>query len=241
MKNALKYINIIVLILIAFIAFEYNIPQKVVKKLFVEKKSTDTNCNYTLQDFDFHYKSECDTPTIIMLGNSLIRGGEWTSLLKRSDLINRGIVGDRIGCICERLKYLDNKNAKIWFIEGGINDLPGEDIDSIFNRFKTIVEYARNKKAIPVINLIVYISPKAGDKYPARMLYKQINKSIKQVNKMLVKYATENKIDYIDLNSVVSKNDLLQDEYTTDGVHLKPKGYQKWTELINAILIKNKI
>ena len=58
---------------------------------------------------------------------------------------------------------------------------------------------------------------------------------------MLVKYATENKIDYIDLNSVVSKNDLLQDEYTTDGVHLKPKGYQKWTELINAILIKNKI
>ena len=38
MKNALKYINIIVLILVAFIAFEYNIPQKVVKNLFVEKE-----------------------------------------------------------------------------------------------------------------------------------------------------------------------------------------------------------
>ncbi len=240
MKNALKYINIITLILLVLIAIEYNIPQKVYKKIFSEKQKS-SECNYTLNNFDFHYKAECDSPKIIMLGNSLIRGGEWTSLLKRSDLINRGIVGDRIGCICERLKYLDNKNAKIWFIEGGINDLPGEDIDSIFNRFKTIVEYARNKKAIPVVNLIVYLSPKAGDKYPARMLYKQINKSIKQLNKMLVKYATENKIDCIDLNSVVSKNEVLQDEYTTDGVHLTPEGYQKWTALINAILIKNGI
>jgi hypothetical protein len=58
---------------------------------------------------------------------------------------------------------------------------------------------------------------------------------------MLIQYASENKIDYIDLNSAVSKNDVLQDEYTTDGVHLKPKAYQNWTELINAILIKNKI
>ena len=58
---------------------------------------------------------------------------------------------------------------------------------------------------------------------------------------MLVQYASENKIDYIDLNSVVSKNDVLQDEYTTDGVHLTLEGYQKWTELINPLLIKNGI
>ena len=98
-----------------------------------------------------------------------------------------------------------------------------------------------HENAILVISLILYISPKAGEIYPARTFYKQINKSVKQLNEKLIQYASERKIDYIDLNSVVSKNDVLQDEYTTDGVHLTPEGYQKWTELINSILIKTGI
>ena len=240
MKNALKYINIITLMLLFLIAIEYNIPQKVYKKIFSEKQKS-SDCNYTLNNFDFHYKAECDSPKIIMLGNSLIRGGNWDSLLIRKDILNRGITGDRMECICERLAYLSNKKAKIWFIEGGINDLPGTGIDSIFNQYKTIVDFVKNENAIPVISLIVYISPKAGEIYPARTFYKQINKSIKQLNEKLIQYASENKIDYIDLNSVASKNEVLQDVYTTDGVHLTPEGYQKWTALINAILIKNGI
>jgi len=240
MKNALKYINIITLILLILIAIEYNIPQKVYKKVFSEKQ-TSLDCNYSLDEFDFHFRAESDSPKIIMLGNSLIRGGDWDSLLNRKDILNRGISGDRMGCICERLTYLSNKKAKIWFIEGGINDLPAIKIDSIFNQYKTIVDFVKNENAIPVISLIVYISPKAGEFYPARTFYKQINQSIKRLNQMLVQYASENKIDYIDLNSAVSKNDVLQDEYTTDGVHLKPEGYQKWKALINALLIKNGI
>jgi hypothetical protein len=240
MKNALKYINIITLLLLAVIAIEYNIPQKVFKKIFSEKQKS-SDCNYTLNNFDFHYKAECDSPKIIMLGNSLIRGGNWDSLLNRKDILNRGISGDRMGCICERLSYLSNKKAKIWFIEGGINDLPASDIDSVFNQYKIIVDFVKNENAIPVINLLVYISPKAGELYPARIFYKKINKSIKQLNEKLIQYGAENKIDYIDLNSIVSKNDILQDKYTTDGVHLNDEGYQKWTALINALLIKNKI
>ena len=82
---------------------------------------------------------------------------------------------------------------------------------------------------------------KSREIYPAGTFYKQINKSVKELNEILIRYASEKKIDCIDLNSAVSKNNVLQDEYTTDGVHLTPEGYQKWTALINAILIKNGI
>lgn len=58
-----------------------------------------------------------------MLGDSITRGGKWTDLLNRSDIINRGIAGDTISCMSERTKYLHGKNAKIWFIQGGINEI----------------------------------------------------------------------------------------------------------------------
>ena len=213
-----------------------------VRDSIIKKEMNSVDCSYLLKYFDFHYKAECDSPQIIMIGNSLIRQGKWTELLNREDVINRGISGDNLPCMCERLKYLEGKKAKIWFIEGGINDLPWRRPDSLFENYKSIIEFAKKENAIPVINLVLYLSPKAGSKFPWRADYHYINNLAKELNTMLIDYAVSNNIDHIDLNRIIAdKQHVLKDEYTTDGVHLTQSGYKEWVKLINKILAKYKI
>jgi lysophospholipase L1-like esterase len=249
MKKTLWTTNSITLILLIFLILHYDIPQKVYRQLFQKKEiqteqsdhQTIINCTYPLEYYDFHYKRESDSPKIIMIGNSIIRHGKWTELLERKDVINRGINGDNLPCICKRLEYLKGKNAKIWFIEGGINDLPGKEPNELFNYYKEIVEFVISENAIPVINLVFYLSPKAGEKFPSRADYKGINKSILELNDLLIEYSKQNKIDYIDLNRLISEDNVLKPEFTSDGVHLTIEAYKLWSIEINRLLSKYKI
>lgn len=211
----------------------------------IEKKISGGggNCQYRLEYFDFHFERESQNPKIIMLGNSLIRHGNWDSLLQRKDVINRGISGDRLECICERLKYLKETGANICFIEGGINDIPGQSLDSLFGYYKRITDFWISQHKIPVINLLLYISPKAGETFPSRKNFKAINDSVEILNYRLLQFAVNRKIDVIDLNQKISNNKqkVLLDEFTTDGVHLQPQGYSIWEKEIRIILKKYKI
>jgi len=162
-------------------------------------------------------------------------------LLGRKDVINRGIAGDNLPCICERLDYLKGKNAKIWFIEGGINDIPEKSPYELFNYYKEIIHFVIEEKAIPVINLVVYLSPKAGESFPWRSDYVTLNNSIIDLNNLLISYAIQNHIDYIDLNKSISDNNVLKEEYTTDGVHLSLEAYNLWCIEIIRLLNRYKI
>ena len=252
MKNILWISNIITFVLLLFMILYYQVPQKVYAKLFktnsippvikIQKDSTGVACAYGLEAYDFHYKKESDSATIIMVGDSHIRNGDWVSLLNRQDIINRGISGDNSTCICERLKYLKGKNAKIWFINGGMNDLPWNSPAVVFENYKRIIEFVKEEGAIPVINLLLYSSPWAGYNYPTRSDYKKINSMVEELNSMLISYAKSNNIDYIDLNPILAdKNKIFKDEYTTDGIHLTNDAYQKWAILIQKILVQKNI
>lgn len=197
-------------------------------------------CRYNLNLYDFHYKKESGNPNIIMLGNSLVRHQNWDSLLSRTDIINRGISGDNLSCICKRLHYLDSIKAKICFIEGGINDLPGQNIDSLVGSYKEIVYYFKNRNIIPVIDLVLYINEKAGETWDRRKDYVLINKDIDQLNDSIIKFARAENIYCIDLNKKLSDTKL-KNQYTTDGVHLTPSAYNIWAAEIKEVLKKHGI
>ncbi len=241
MKKVLIITNLLTLSILVFLFVRrYQFQQN-------QKETATTTqqlpCQYPLKYYDFHYRKETDSPAIIMLGNSLIRHAKWDSLLNRKDVINRGISGDNLKCICERLAYLKNYTAKIVFVEGGINDIPGNNVDTLFNYYQQIINFWWTEKKIPVINLVLYISPKAGEKFPSRIDYKSINTTVKNLNDKLRTFAIDKKIDFIDLNPLLSDEQTFQlkDQYTTDGVHLTADAYKIWTEQIKAILNKHKI
>ena len=176
-----------------------------------------------------------------MLGDSQIRRGNWPRLLGRNDVINRGISGDKTYCICDRLQYLENIQAKIWFIEGGINDLPNASTDSIVNHYRQIVDFVQRKNAIPVITLVFYTSPKLNDPKFAKTHDPALRDSISVLNSKLTKIAASLGVEVIDLNPELTINEVLKSEVTPDGIHLNESGYQIWAEHIKAVLDKHDI
>jgi lysophospholipase L1-like esterase len=226
MRKALIISNIILLTLLTVLVYKYlqNKPK--------------SSCTYSLQNFKFHYEKESDSANILMLGNSLVEMADWPTLLGRSDVINRGIAGDKLECICKRLQYLKNIPAKICFIEGGINDLPATSIDILYNQYIQIVDSIKAQNKIPVINAVLYISHIAGRNFPSRENYTSINGKIKELNLRLKFYADKNHIDLINLNPILTDGKELKDFYTIDGVHLNSTAYKIWSEQIQMVLEK---
>ena len=62
------------------------------------------------------------------------------------------------------------------------------------------------------------------------------SESINIVNE-IIKSSENNDFEVIDFYSIfVNEKGVILNEYTTDGVHLNEKGYEKWTEFVKPIV-----
>lgn len=184
---------------------------------------------------------EPTNPAIILIGDSLIRMGNWTKLLNRTDLMNRGMGGETLSQIHERLNQLANTTARIAFVEGGINDLPPSDADTLFGEYQEITTVFQSKQVILVVTSLVYISSRAAKKYPWRSDWRAINTQVTILNEKLKAFCAEKNIEFIDLNSLLSDSMQLKAEYTTDGVHLTKSAYHIWAREVIRVLQKYQI
>lgn len=241
MKKTLVATNLVLIIMIAALAVHYDLPEKMFRRLTQQEQPSPQqyhpfNCSYQFGSFDFHYRKDPDTVRVIMFGNSMIQAGDWGKLLNRDDVANRGIAGDNLPCMCQRVKYLHDVKAKFWVIEGGTNDIVTRSVDTVFSDYKQLIQLIQATGSKPIISLVFYLSPKAGEAYDARKNYKAINDKIKSLNAVLTSYAEQKRLLYLDPNAELSNNSVLQDQYTTDGVHLNEKGYQIWGNMIRRLL-----
>ena len=68
----------------------------------------------------------------IMLGDSITDEGQWDELLNNDTIENRGISGDTIDGVLDRLDTI-NKNIEKVFIMIGVNDIMrGKSVDEIY-------------------------------------------------------------------------------------------------------------
>lgn len=90
---------------------------------------------------------------IVFLGNSITNGCEWHELLKNKNIKNRGISGDVINGINDRIdEILKGKPSKI-FLMAGINDISkGHSIAEITGNIDKLVK--KIKKFLPKRNYI---------------------------------------------------------------------------------------
>ena len=85
-----------------------------------------------------------DSSSIVFLGNSITNGCEWHELLGMPNVLNRGISGDIIPGLIERLDpVIAGKPAKI-FIMCGVNDLSHHlTTDSIVHDMEILIDRIR--------------------------------------------------------------------------------------------------
>ena len=190
------------------------------------------NKNYALQTalFDLYATQQTD---VVMLGNSLTQWVDWNELLGRKNIANRGIASDVTAGYLHRLDQIYRLKPKLCFIEGGINDLYANvPVDGVVENYVKIVEALQAKNIIPIIQSTLFVSPKWHNAV-------EKNKEVAELNNRLAEFAKEHSIEFINLNAVMSTNNLLRDELTHDGVHLIAAGYKIWGDEVGKILLRH--
>lgn len=162
---------------------------------------------------------------IVMYGDSITFGGDWVDLLKRENIINRGIVADTTEGFILRLDEIFTFNPKICFIMGGINDIAkGVPIEEIYSNIIIIIETLKTKKITPIVQSTLY----------TRKL--KYNEKVWILNKLLADYARREGITFIDVNKKLAKNNKILNKYTFDGIHLSKNAYILWAGELRKIL-----
>ncbi|MGB5918203.1 GDSL-type esterase/lipase family protein [Arcobacter sp.] len=161
---------------------------------------------------------------IVMLGDSLTARGEWDVLLYPKKIINLGHDADTTSDILARLDLAIEVHSKCIYLMIGINDMNSyKSLDKIFENYIQILNRLKIKSTSKV--------------FVQSILYTQMtsfNKKVKKINLKLKDYCYDNNLTYIDLNEKLSRDEVLLNIYTTDGLHLNMKAYVDWaSELRN--------
>lgn len=169
---------------------------------------------------------------IIFLGNSITAGVDWTELLERADVKNRGISGDITFGVLERLdEVIEGKPAKV-FILIGINDISRNIPDSIILRnYRTMI--ARIKAGSPKTKIYFHTLMPVNNEFTQFKNHYNKDEHILFVNEALRKMAAAEKITIVDLYPHFLNADKKMDkQYTVDGLHLNAAGYAVWKNVL---------
>ncbi|MEO5721257.1 MAG: GDSL-type esterase/lipase family protein [Chthoniobacterales bacterium] len=159
------------------------------------------------------------TPQIVFLGDSRIEWGAWPELLKRADILNRGIAGDTTSGILQRLRAAVPNDGGMCLIQAGVNDLSqGFAPEKVVANFGSILDYLRaEKRAHVIITSVILVGQERSD----------LNGVINDCNRRLAQLAAARGARWLDLDAVLSARGYLAREYSEDGVHLNAEGYEQ--------------
>lgn len=174
---------------------------------------------------------------IIFLGNSITNGGEWAELLGNPHAKNRGISGDTTQGVLDRLSTITKGKPSKIFLLIGTNDLSrGKSVEAVVRNVEKIVE--RVKRESPATKLYVQSVFPVNPKFNKFLGHMNRQKDIAALNAKIKAVAARHGVTYIDVykSLVTPSTDVMNPEYTNDGLHLLGKGYQKWVDVLKPYL-----
>jgi lysophospholipase L1-like esterase len=225
--------NIMTMVLLGYISLHDKVPQRLLNKIGIMNVEIQPKryVNYRIEALH-SLGSEKEGFDIIMLGDSITEGGNWAKLLKGHDVANYGIGGDTTTGILYRLPDVYMAHPRKVFLMIGTNDIgsyllrayDNNNVEEVFEKYKKIIEALCEAG----IEVVVQSTLNVTEKHTERR-----NNEINKLNVLLQTYCMEQNIKYLDVNSVLSNNGVLQKQYTVDGLHLNGKGYDIWRRIIN--------
>jgi lysophospholipase L1-like esterase len=170
----------------------------------------------------------------MFLGDSLTDLCEWAEILKDDQIINRGICGDTTDGILNRINNIIDYKPKKLFLMIGINDLnQGVSVENIVENYILILEAFKNQ--IPVTKVFIQSILPVNNQLRSNG---EVNKKIIDLNAKLKELAQTFSFQYIDLfTAFLDKDNQLDAQYTSDGVHLNGQGYLIWKEIIEKDVV----
>lgn len=177
---------------------------------------------------------------VVLVGSSHVEGFDANLLAPRWRVVNRGIASDRIGIGARGvLRRLDssvfNCDPAAIVLENGVNDL-GElhrngtpALDEIETCYREVVRRIRTR--LPQVPLLIV------DLFPTRERYADLTPLIAEFNGRLQRIAADFDCPLVAVYPrLADAEGLLRAEYSRDGLHLSPAGYQVWAKLLEEAL-----
>lgn len=164
--------------------------------------------DFNFDDYDYHYVKVCEN--------------DFTTKKVLDDLKNK----------------VYRYNPSIVFIQLGIMDLnEDKSVDEIVNNMEEIIDNIKDNRPYTKIYIeSLYPINKDADKFD-RIISKDIlEDDIKEVNKKLKDLTKSKKVEFLDLYSILSDEDKLKDDYSSNGVKLNDEGYSLVREKIEKII-----
>lgn len=171
---------------------------------------------------------------IIFLGNSITDGSEWSELFQNPNCKNRGISGDIVPGVLNRLETVTKGHPAMIFLMIGTNDMNhGASNDSIARAVRAVVQ--RIKSETPSSRLIVQSILPTNDCFGLFSGHTKRWQDVAVINAMLKTMTQEEGVEYLDLYKYFANEEGKMDpKYSNDGLHLNGNGYLLWKEIVES-------
>ena len=169
---------------------------------------------------------------IIFLGNSITNGGTWEELFQNSRCKNRGISGDVIPGVLNRLETITKGKPAMVFLMIGTNDMArGDSPETITEGISRIVRQIKEQS--PKTRIIVQSVLPVNDCFNPTSNHGTRWETVPVINQLVREMTEKEEVEYLDLYShFVNEEGKLNTDYSNDGLHLNGAGYQLWKNII---------
>lgn len=180
-----------------------------------------------------------DNNDIIFLGNSLSDNGLWNEMFDNPDIKNRGIIGDIVQGISDRVSFVTKGKPQKIFLLIGVNDVSHHlTADSIVTAVEKLVVKIKTESPETELYLQSWLPINNDFKRYKNMIGKEM--TILHGNVLLEQVARRQNVTWINLFPVFADRDCkLTKELTNDGLHLNEKGYKMWRDEVAKYVAPN--
>lgn len=167
-----------------------------------------------------HFSPNAD---LVMFGDSITEWAPWADIFRDISMVNRGLAGDTTTGMLRRIDTTLNVKPKLVCFMAGINDLAqGYYVDHIYQNYIDMLKVWQENDIRILVQSTLYVGSKLQG----------LNPSVELLNRKISEYCSQQGIAFLDVNSVLSPNQLLSNEYSCDDLHLNAKAYQTWAEVL---------
>lgn len=171
-----------------------------------------------------HFSPNAD---LVMFGDSITEWAPWADIFRDVSMVNRGLAGDTTTGMLRRIDTTLNVNPKLVCFMAGINDLAqGYNVDHIYQNYVDMLKVWQENDIRILVQSTLYVGSKLQG----------LNPSVELLNSKISEYCSQQGITFLDVNSVLSPNKLLSNEYSCDDLHLNAKAYQVWAKLLQPTI-----
>lgn len=224
------------LLLGGIIYFKTNLVQRIGVRIGIFEAKPMDNPNYwciqgwtnTLEKMNVDFD-------VVFFGNSITRSSSFHEYFTNTSICNLGFPGDNLDGMMLRVPQIKAVNPKKIFIMAGINGLNLQTIEVFEEKYERLVKAIKDSNPYSTLHLqsILPVNNSIASKYVCS------NDKIVNANEVIKKIAHNNNCIYIDVYQLYVKDGEMNASLSRDGIHLLPKSYDAWANLLKPYIEGN--